>query len=266
MERFLRIRTFYEVLAAAHHSHLVESEFKGRGGIMFVAPPEQLKTSIIEESLESFPGALILTDLVSREMIQIRNEISAKRYTTLALPEFQKIYDRDERVAANLEGNLRALMEEGFSYSSGSSPDMQIAKARALVISGCTVSLYEKNFQRWKEQGFCRRMLVCRYVLHFPHLLSEAVLKWKKIRLNYQRRWLIPMEINIPHLVEPREAAIIQKWCNNQLGRVEPAVLLHKILSILRWRNRKLKRKDDSFEVLKDFSECLSRHGAEVEL
>jgi hypothetical protein len=233
---------------------------------MLVAPPEHLKTSIIEESLGDFSDALILTDLTTRDMAKVRYELAEKRYTTLALPEFQKIYDRDSRVAANLEGNIRALMEEGFAYIPGGSPDMHPVRAKALVVMGVTTVLYEENFERWKNQGFLRRLLVCRYSLHFPGLLSEAVIKWKKIRFRYQNNWKIPVDVSIPHAVTESEALMIMKWCKAQPGRVDPAALLHKILSVLRWKARMRKEKDESFDILKDFSECLLAEQAEVEL
>lgn len=261
----MKASTVFDVICAAHYTYLVKSDFPARGGILLVAPPEQLKTTFIQ-IVENYSNALVLTDIVSRDISKIRNYLASNRYTTLALPELQKLYDRDQSVAANIEGNLRALMEEGFSYVPGGSPDMRVAKAKALILAGASNILYESNYDRWSKQGFLRRLLVCMYRMKDPFILSRAVQNWQRIEIENGFAWSLPVRVSIPYAVNRAEAAQITKWCRWQIGLVDPAAILHKIVSVLRWKNKRLKRKDDSFEILKDFSECLSKDGAEIEL
>lgn len=261
----MKAGTFFDVITAAHYTNMVQGEFKSRGGILLVAPPEQLKTTFVE-ILSNYHNALVLTDIVTRDIAKVRDLIASGRYVTLALPELQKIYNRDADTAANIEGNLRALMEEGFSYVPGSSPDMRVSKAKALIVAGATTYLYQKNFDRWKNDGFARRMLICLYNLKNPYILVEAVEKWKKIEIENGLAWAVPVNTSIEHSVTEQEAKAITSWCRWQAGFVDPALLLHRILSVLRWRNKRFGRKDTSWEVLKDFSESLGKNGAEVEL
>lgn len=230
-----------------------------------MAPPEQLKTTFVE-ILSNYSNALVLTDVVTRDISKIRDGLASNRYTTLALPEMQKLYDRDSDTAANIEGNLRALMEEGFSYVPGGSPDMRVIKAKAFILAGCTTNLYENRYDRWAKSGFLRRMLICIYRLKNPWMLSEAIKKWERIEIDGEFAWTLPNWASIPHTVTKGEAIEVERWCRWQEGMVDPASLIHKILSVLRWRNKKLKRRDDSFSIVKDFAESLSKTGAEVEL
>lgn len=243
----------------------MQGEFPERGGILLVAPPEHLKTTFVE-ILSNYPDALVVTDLVTRDLAKIRSSIADGRFVTLGLPEFQKLYYRDEAVASNIQGNIQALMEEGFAYVPGGSPDVKVAKARALVVAGCTRDLFERKSEQWQSSGFLRRLLVSRYRLRNPNLLAASIERWRRIEILGEYSWNLPNWASIPHSVSPEEARKIAEVCAWQNGKSDPAKLLHKILSVLRWRNRKwLKKKDDSFDVVLDFMESLAKEEAIVE-
>lgn len=261
----MKAATLFEIICAAHYTYLVDGDFDARGGMLLVAPPEQLKTTFVQ-ILENYPNALVLTDVVTRDIAKIRDQISSGRYTTLGLPEMQKLYNRDADTASNIEGNIRALMEEGFSYVPGGAPDMRVAKAKALIVAGCTTSLYGLRYKDWQNTGFMRRFLVCLYRMKEPFILAQAVENWEKVEIDGGFAWSVPTGIRIPHMISKEEGKEITKWCRWQDGLVDPASLLHRIWSVLRWRKKRLKKEDDSLAVMKDFSECLSKNGAEVEL
>lgn len=228
---------------------------------MLIASPESLKTTFIESVFKNFESAIVLGDLTTAQMSDVREDIANRRYTTIALPEFQKIYDRDPRVASNIEGSLKLLMEEGFSYIPGGPVDLKPKTAKALVILGVLDSLFSQRYQRWKQSGLLRRMLMVKWVLDKPYLLSKAVDRWERLCIRAEKPWSIPIDLSIPHEVSEKEQKLLSLWCKEQAGMSTPKVLLHRILSVLRWRYKSRKERDVSISIVKDFSECLTGWG-----
>ena len=110
----IRLETFLTVLHAACLTHRVESNFKSRGGLLLVAPPGQMKTSMLS-TLTDQHGVMGYSDMTTRTLVEARDYIASKKVHTLLLYDFQKIYERKSDTAANIVGSLRALVEEGFS-------------------------------------------------------------------------------------------------------------------------------------------------------
>src|SRR6266849_9404066 len=112
---FMKVRSVLEVLDAAHLTKFVHSPFPTRGGILLIGPPETLRTTLIDSALSDYPDALVLSDINVKQLIEMREDMSAGKITTLAFTELAKLYARNPAVAKNIEGHIMALVEEGLS-------------------------------------------------------------------------------------------------------------------------------------------------------
>lgn len=264
----MKIGNLIQVLCAAHLSKYVESPFQSRGGILLVGPPACLKTSLLL-ALEDYPNALVLSDLTTKSLVRIRDDIVAGKVHTLALMDLQKIYERHDTVAANVEGNLRALVDEGFSRAAFEDQRMLKMTARCLVLSAMTPDFYSRSFTHWDNSGFTRRFLWCQYRLKNPAAILEAIHHWKRLEFQNGLRFSAPFNRSIPYSLTGAESRHIASFLKYQHGAELPFILLKKIACVLRWRHKQLKGRraaNIGMEVLEDFATCLGREGAEVEL
>lgn len=269
----MKISTLFDVLCAAHWTSKVESRFPSRGGVMMVAPPGHLKTTLIMRALEEFPDAHIVSDLVTQSIVRIREEIAGNKIRTLALTDFQKVYERHEFTASNIEGNVRALVDEGFTRTATEDSRMQTMPARCLVVAGMTSAMYLKRFSGWQDSGFVRRFLWCQFRLKNPERILEAIHHWKPLDFQRGRVFFVPVGATIPYELAERESIALSKLVRHQGSPEIPFLLLKKIACVLKWRDsqassgRKSKAAASTYmEVLTDFGECLRREGAEVVL
>lgn len=259
----VKAKTIIDVLCAAHYSYLVEGGWRQRGGIVFVSPPGQLKTTWLS-ILEDYPTVYLTSDLNLQTLGRLKEDIAAGKIRTLVVPDFQKIYERNPQVSSNVEGALRAMVEEGFVATAYQNAQVISKKARVLFLSACVQSFYENRLEDWKKTGFGRRILFCVYTLKRPEILMDALSSWQRVEIKNGLKFSIPTG-NIPYSLTKKEARIIHHWMKRQAD-VTPIALLQKIGCVLRWRFRRLKLKDETMDILHDFSESLSGEGAEVEL
>src|SRR5262245_60924782 len=161
----MKIQSLLEVVTAAHLSTYVEADmtFPNRGGIMLVAPPSSLKSTIINQ-LEVFPNAKVLSDVNVRQIMDIRDAIANNLYSTLALLEFGKIYQRQDVTSANVEGHIAAMVDEGFKHDAKTDHRLVTRVAKCLVVGGMTQNLYKHKYSDWLNSGFARRFIWCHYV------------------------------------------------------------------------------------------------------
>ena len=87
----MQVRSLLEVLDAAHLTKFVRSPFSSRGGILLIGPPETLRTTLISSALEDYPDALVLSDINVKQLIEMREDMSAGKITTLAFTELAKL-------------------------------------------------------------------------------------------------------------------------------------------------------------------------------
>ena len=251
----MKASTLIDVLIAAHYTHLVESSWKERGGLILVAPPGHLKTSLLL-ILREYPGVHIASDFNSQRLGTMRDDIISGRVHSVIVPDFQKLYERHSAVSSNLEGNLRALVEEGFINTAHQDTGGITFRARALVMSACTPAFHDFKYNAWSQTGFARRFLFVGYRLFDPNQLMAAIENWKRIEIRNGLQFSLPLE-KIPYSLKRSEAKLLRSYLIVKQDFSTPFVLLQKIACVLRWRYRRLKQSDHALETLKDFSEGL---------
>lgn len=263
----MRLNTLMQVLLAAHFSYKVEGEFLQRGGIMLVAPPASLKSTIISSSYIDIHDALCLSDINIQTLIPMRDDIAGGRINTLSFLELEKIYQRHPSTASNIEGHLKAMVEEGFTNASFEDQRMQCLQARALVVGAMTPSLQRMKYTAWRENGFLRRFLWCMYQMKDKQLLMDAIDNWKKLGMSDVDLPIGMSQKSIDPRMEQKESTQIRVMLRYQPGQETPYVLMKKIFCVLRYWNRK----DDNpskkaMAVMNDFSESLRKDGAQLTL
>lgn len=268
----MKLLNLYRFIAAAHLTHAVDpvpEAFSQCGGIMLVAPPEQMKTTVVK-CLSGYGDCLVLSDLNVRQLAKyLRDEISAGRYHTLALTAFEKLYKRDADTAANIEASLSAMMEEGFGHASFEDSRAFVRTAKCLVVGALVESAYRQNYSSWVESGFARRFLWVHFRLKDPMLLTRAIVDWEPIQVsNGTGLPSLPFGNNIPWTTSRDELMDIWSLIKDQPGHSTPHILCAKILSVLKWyfRNSKSPGKE-AWEVFRDCSKSFRmREGALVEV
>lgn len=268
----MKSTTMFEALSAAHLSfnmNGVPSEFDQRGGIMLVASPGHLKSTFIKQSLGNYPNALVLSDLNVRQLIVIRDDIAAQKYCTMGFPDYEKLYQRDAETASNLEGHIKGMTEEGFGHASFEDKRMKTQEARCLIVGAMTPAFYKRRFAQWKSDGFLRRFLWCHYHISNPGILPNAIHTWKPLKIGTGELPGLsqqPIEFDVTEL----ESEVLHSFLQFHEGEaITPFVLLKKMLSVLKWRHRKLGPERASFEALetlRDFSEGFAQNGAKVDI
>jgi len=253
----MHITSLLEVIHAAHHSWLVHSPWEERGGILIIAPPGQLKTTIIL-SLEAYAEALCLSDLNIRSMKSIRDQVLGGRYKTLAFSELEKLYARNPATASNVEAHLKQFVEEGLRHFSHEDQSAAIMPARALVVGGITPGMYGKLLTAWTESGFLRRFLRIQYALRDEKVLLQAIHNWKKVGFEVPVTW--DGRAMIKYDLEESESKRVMHAMRDQLDST-PTVLLKRICQVLK------RRKPDKWKsILEDIAPALGRNGELLEL
>lgn len=262
----LQLDIFMEVLWAFTQTNKVRTRFPARGGVALVSPPGQLKTSFLS-CFEEQLGVLAYSDMTTTSLVEARDLIASKKATTILLYDMQKLYERRADTASNIEGNIRSLMDEGFTSAAHeqSSKNIIQAKARALVMAACTPAFYRSKMGQWESSGFARRILFCVYTLRNPALIQEAILSEIPIALG-NGGIRMPVNLEIEPSIKAGDDDFILRIMKKQREDV-PINLIKKTLWVLRWYYTKhLKQKDRSMEILKEFSQCLGDGGAEIDI
>jgi hypothetical protein len=255
----LKVNSLVEVIMAAHLSKAVDvSKFPQRGGIMLVAMPGSLKSTIIKTALDEYPDALILSDVNVQTLNPLRDDIAANKINTLAFPALEKIYERHSATASNVEGTLKALVDEGFREASYENHQMLGRfEARCQVTGAIIPAVYRAKFSQWNENGMARRFLWCFYRLADPTVIIKAIHQWRHIEFGNEIV-LRPKRIELD--VTESESAKLEMMLRYQHGKEIPLIMLKKILSVLKWRYRNEPTRP--MAILKDFSECLQEKPA----
>jgi hypothetical protein len=257
----VKASSLIEVLSAFHQTRFVNGDFVQRGGVMIVAPPGTLKSTIIKLSLEDYPDALLLSDLNVNTLTQLKNSLIDGRYNTLGFGEFEKLYKRNPATAANIEAHIHALVEEGFSRASFEDQRMPSFAARCAVVGGITPSCYAHRFNGWLESGFARRFMFCSYTLANPDAIMDAIERWKHISFG-KVILASPGNKKISYSITPDEHRIIRKAIAAQPTHEGPFIACKKILCVLKWRHNPKK----AMAIFEEFSESLQSKGAALEI
>lgn len=254
-------QTLIEVLDAAHLTSFIESPFPQRGAIMIVGPPGSMKTTFLRSALKEYPSALFLSDLNINSLMQLRDSLVSGRYRTIAFPEYEKLYQRKADTAANIEGTIKQLIEEGFSRASFEEQDAITFTARTLVIGAMTYSFYSRMIGRWRESGFKRRILWFGIKLSDPDKIMSAIRRWELIKIDgIPRRF--PTD-TIPFDVTDGESKVIERMLEGQ-WEATPYVLLKKIYAVLKWKYPNDHK--HAMALVNELSDCLNNKMGIIEL
>lgn len=261
----VRIETMIEVMYALHLSAYVEGPFKDRGGMMLVGPPGVLKTSILNVLERSYPNVVTLSDVNAQMLVELRGQIAQEAIRTLVIPELAKLYERDPRVASNVEGTLRALVAEGFRAASFEDARVNRIEARCLVIGALTEHLHGKHFGDWEHSGFNRRFLWPVVTIN-ADVLDRAVHDWRYLILDRGQVPPVPAE-PIPQQTNDEERSALRMMVKDQPGGSHAAqfALMVKMLAVLQWWYARIGRtRDDAFMRMHEFAATLGKNGAQI--
>jgi hypothetical protein len=249
--------TLCEIIDAAHLTKNVQSVFGQRGGLLIVAPPGSLKTSILEYVLDEYPNTFVLSDTNMTQLENFREDMISNRYSTMAFPEFQKVYARDQRTASSVESTIAALVDEGWRRPSFRDPRAGALRSRMLVIAGMTPTFYERHFDAWQRSGFLRRFIVSLFSVENPELITDAIKDNTKLGLNGIPRKAVTAN-GIPFHIEPPEANFCHKLLKEQPDDKTPLILLMRIFAVLKWKYASSAK---AKAIISDFAPSLTRDG-----
>lgn len=257
-----------EVLCAGHLGNLVESPFLDRGGIMVIGPPGVLKTTFVNVLDAQYQDAISMSDVNVKSLIRMRDAIAAGKVNTLVLPEYAKIYERQDATAKNVEGTLRALTAEGFTAASFEDSRVNRLVARAMVIGAMTPATINSHFSEWEESGFNRRFLWCLIKLADPLALEKAAIAWQRINFRMAHVPLAPMGGTIPNKTTQRERQRLAVMVKHQPGGDHAIQLqmLIRMLAVLRWWYAESGQPRNAMDTMEKFAPALGKTGTELEL
>lgn len=257
-----------EVVCAAHLGNLVEGPFHERGGIMLVGPPGVLKTTFVGALDSQYQDAIMMSDVNVKSLVKLRDAIAAGKVNTLVLPEFAKIYERQDATAKNVEGTLRALAAEGFSAASFEDSRINRLTARAMVVGALTPATVDLHFTEWEESGFNRRFLWALMRLSDPIALEKAAVNWKRIDFRMAHVPLAPLGATIPNHTTARERQRLASIAKYQPGgdHAIQIQMLIRMLAVLRWWYAESGQPRNAMETMEAFAPALGKNGVTIVL
>jgi len=254
----MKASTLLEIMIAAHLSAFVDgTEFPERGGIMLIAPPGQMKSTLIKNAMAAYgPQALVLSDINVETLNRLKSSIVRGHVRTLALPAFEKIYERNPQTSSNIEGHLKAMVDEGFSLASFEDSRMLgQSEARCLVIGGMVDNCYKRHFSAWKENGLVRRFIWSFFKLEDDSVLTKAIHEWKRLELEVRAPFHPAKQIKMN--VTEQESNELRKYMVHQDTEATPYALMKKILAVLKWKFNRAEDIKQPMNIMKDFSTSL---------
>lgn len=249
----VKISTLMECVKAAHLSTFVQSSFPHAAGLFVVGPPGVMKTTILR-ALDPYESVLTLSDVNSKMLTGIiKSQLTSNAIKSLVLPEVQRIYERDPRTAAGVEGTIRSLVEEGFSGASWEDPTVSRFTARALVIGAMTDKFRDENWQRWNDSGFARRFLWVLVRLGDPTILMNAVEAGRMAQVSDEIVQMPQPLAQIPAIdtaMRKRIRPLVRKQPKPSNVQYE---LLCRMCAVLKFYYERAKSKKDPLETINEF-------------
>lgn len=254
-----------EVLQAAHLTYAVHSPFPARSGVLLVKPAGHLGTSFLTVLSDYFPNFLLVSDLNQNQLSAMRDDLFGGRYQTVAFADMIKLYERNQTVAANLEGTLRSMVDEGWAGATSKDHRVAAAPVRVHIMGAMTPSMYENKFPHWLQTGFARRFLWVHFMLAEPAVIGDAIQQQQRLILTADNfpsppRSSIPCELPEAHKRELRMMLKKQPGYDST-----PFSLLIKIASVLKWKYERMKAKEgDYMRPMRDFGKLLQHKYTEI--
>lgn len=261
-------RQLVEVICAVHLAPYVEGTLEHRGGLMLVAPPGALKSTLAATTRE-YPDALLLTDVNVSMLVDLRDSLASDTIRTLVFSEYAKLYERNPQTAVNIEGSIRALASEGFAGASFQDHRINRRVAFATIVGAMPPSLVEKQFKRWEESGFNRRFLWSTYGVKGAYILDEAAGELKRLDFGVRHVPRVPpLGQSIPFLLTPSERIRVRRYVAQQPGgaHTQQIQLLTRVWCVLKWWHREQGTPDECEHTITEFAESLTHGGADLVL
>jgi len=250
---------------AGHYTYMVDSPFEQRGGVLLVAGPQSLKSTIVKCTLQNLPNVLVYSDLTLKQLAVIRTQMANGAYHTLGFLELEKIYARQPSVAMNFEGVLKAMVEEGFAHFAFEDQRIWVPTARCHVLASVLDTLYQLHGGRWISNGFLRRFITLKYRLSQASRLKMMNAIHENELIPLPPGFLVPTNA-IPMQVSPDESRHLQNILRDD--STTPLNLMRKILTILKWhhRNNGRRKEPTPMEVIQDLADAIGPLGGELEI
>ena len=261
----MKFETMIEICAAMHLTSEIDSQFKQRGGIMFVAPPGHLKTTAIE-IVEQFPHARVVSNLTVKTLSTMRQDFLSGELKTMAFSDFENVYRRHSSVSNQIEGVLMGLVEEGFRNPAFSDQRVTVLPARCAVIAGISVKSFEERISNWLDTGFARRFLWSKYYATDEVIkrLEKSIVEWKRANFINGFDWKIPMQPIKVNISEDESRRVLNQL-RYQPDRRTPFIVAKKIIGVLLWKYGQHER-EKAWSIWNDFAPSLFKDGTELKL
>lgn len=231
---------------------------------MLCGQPATLKTAVVSV-IDEFPNAMLVSDLTVKQAAPLRDLMIGGKLATIAFSEMAKLYQRNSSGGDNIEGFIQGIVAEGFLHMNWERHELSVSPARALVIGCMTDYLYKARYPDWLDRGFARRFLWSRVTLFDSGVIMEALMENRRLKFIDKFSFKVPLHKNgIAYNVSREEAKELKYMIRFQPGQEMPFTLLAKALSALKWKNPM--RAERPMEIVRDFSESLTKEGAELHL
>ena len=255
----MKFGTLVEMVGAAHWAPSVLGEVgEERGGMVYVAPPGNLKTTSIEV-LDQFPRTTLISNITNGALNDLKQSFIAGEIKTVGFPDYDMLYKRHVSVSSQLEGTLMGLTGEGWRQAAYKDQRVQTSKARVTVVAGITIKCYEDRMAGWLDSGFARRFLWSRFWVKNMERMEEAICDWKKARLDGDFYMKVPIK-PIPHCLNNAQAKRVLYELRFQPDRKLPFIFAQRMISVLCWKHGPTK----GWEIWTDFAPSLGKDGADI--
>jgi hypothetical protein len=118
--------------------------------------------------------------------------------------------------------------------------------------------------EEWDDNGLGRRMIFCRFILSRPELIERAIVTGQRIKLTAS--FPVPFDVIRMSVTDDESMELLTILKRGEQSTGTPLVMLKKIVSVLRWKAKAMHAKDNSMELMREFSRSMGRSGAEVEI
>lgn len=249
-----------EIVAATHLSQYVNSSSHSRGGLMLVAPPGALK-STINEVMNEFPRTFVLSDINQQQIVKMRQYFLSGEVQTLGFTDFAKLYKRNAAVSKNLEGTIMGLVDEGFRRASFQTQVPSTIVARCTIIGAMTNQFHEQMVEEWTASGFGRRFLWARYIASGIETLEEAALDNRMAVLSHGFMPKVPAA-KLTQDISSSDKEMLKYITRHVHYRTGALIMLRRILTVLKWKFGP----KQAGVILADFAPCLGKDGGTLEI
>lgn len=263
----ITLSTLCEVMCALHLSSYVNAPVLDRGGVMIVAPPGALKTTVLTLLDRHFANCLSYSNLNTKTLMHLRSELSGRSIRSIVLPDLQAIYAGDPRTSQRLEQTIMQLVGEGHMGASWQDARHHKFEARCMVFGALPHTFYEAMAPEWEKSGFLRRFLWLFYSLENNEALTDSLVAWERVRLTgLSVVPQVPAEAEIAFTATQEEMRELLGMLKYQPPPHEiQLVMLGRTLSVLKWHYKRIGSTAKAIDTMREFAAVLGRQAARLQ-